>query len=140
MGIKNMLGFGRKNSIQAIIVYPTKHVELKKVRDVSSGRFKAGKANNKFTYLIDEEAIYHFKDKPLLFYRSGMSSPIAFTRDGLENTLSSEDFTSVINSKVVQDLLKAGEGDFDLNFLLQMATLAGLVVILLNDFGVLNLG
>lgn len=130
--------FFKENTIQVILVDGTKKVYLKDVV-ANNNTFSDGEGKDKRSYIIDEKAIYYFKDKPVLFYRKGNASPITFQESGIDNTLSTKELTSLMQNKVIEDLLKSTETDFDINFVLQMATAGIALVILLNDIGVLNL-
>ncbi len=141
-GIRNKVSslFGqKKKTIDILMVDKTKSIEMKKVTPTNA-KFTLGDNKDKTTYIVDEKAIYFFKEKPLLFYYEGNVSPLLFTTQGLSNSVSGDEFTKIIETKAVTDLLTASSDDYDINFVLLIATAGMSLVILLNQLGVLNLG
>jgi len=103
--------FGKKpKKINALFIHPNKDVEIVRV-GIENKKF----VKDKLQYIIDEKAIYFWKEKPLLFYRVGYVAPLIFGEedDVVSFSLSAAEIRSVIESKAVNDLLTAGTEDFN---------------------------
>lgn len=134
-----MFGIGKKKC-QAIIIYPTKKV-IKVDVEMDSTRFTVGKGDKIKSYVIDEKAIYFFEDKPMLFYHSEQASPLSIFPDGQEYTMSSSEFQSVIESKVVRDLMIAGQGfDWDITLIASIISALGVILLVVQGGGFSFLG
>lgn len=140
MGISEALSAlgNKKTAINALIVDKTKRVQIKKVYP-ENDRFIIPDGKHRHTYMVDDRAIYFYKEKPILVYYTGNSSPLVFTNGGLQNSLSSNEFSAIMNTKAVEDLLAGSESAFDINFLLQVFTLIVAVAVLAQSAGWINL-
>lgn len=143
MGLFSWLPFGKKKKfLKAIIVYPNKRVEMKKI-DGNMPTFTINDGQMKRKYVIDQKAIYFFNEEPLLFFNSMSASPFLILDDSLDYTMSSSEFQSIIESKVVPELLEASKGGgWDLHFIASVVGAICGILILLNTGGLnfLNLG
>lgn len=120
--------------LKALIVYPNKAVKIKSI-NVKDMRFQFADR----TYIIDEKAIYFHKRKPMLMYHFDSASPMLFSNVGLSPSLRSNDINSILESKIVRDLLAATEAK-DMIF---YAAVAAAVLSLINalvSFGVIKVG
>jgi hypothetical protein len=135
--------FSKKKTLKAIIVLPSKNVEMINVNG-GERQFSHKIGETKKLYTIDEKSIYFFKGQPMLFYHHGCSSPVLFSEltGDLSYSLSSDEMSSLAESKAIQDLLTAasGEDKRDLLFYLVMGNAIASVVILLITTGVVKIG
>jgi len=134
--------FSKKKKLKAIIVLPSKNVEMFNVGG-GERQFTQKIGDTKKFYTIDEKAIYFFKGQPMLFYHHGCSSPVMFNDIGeLSFSLSSDEMSSLAESKAIQDLLTAAVGDDkrDMLFYITVANAIASVVILLIVTGVVKIG
>lgn len=134
--------FSSKKTLKALIVLPSKNVEMK---NVSGGErqftHKVGESNKLFT--IDEKAIYFFKGQPLLFYHHNCSSPIMFSDNSdLSYSLSSDEMSSLAESRAIKELLTAASGDDNkgLLFYVTIASAVASIVTMLVVTGVIKIG
>lgn len=141
MGLGYFLPFGKKKHfVRAIIVYPNKRVVMKKVEG-DKPTFAVSDGEIKRSYAIDQKAVYFFEKEPLLFYNSGGSSPIIFSDTGLKPVMSSAEFTSILESKAVNDLLEASKGQqWDWHFIASMVSAVGVILLFLQGGGLGFLG
>lgn len=127
-----------KNKLKAIVVYPNKNVKMVNVEgDKQDFTLTENKVVRR--YVIDSKAIYFFNKEPLLFYHYAHSSPIYINVDngeGLERSMNSIEFQSIIESKAVSELLEASKGNkWDIHFIISVVTAVGVVILLLNSGG-----
>jgi len=133
-------GFYKAKTLKAIIVYPSKKVLMRKVDD-SVNTFSIGEGALKRSFQIDEKAIYFFKKEPLLFYHSNSASPIIIDENDLDSSMSSSEFTSIIESKAVRDLLTGHEqGIFNMTIILSAISAIGVLLLLGMQSGFISFG
>ena len=139
--ILGMFGFGKgKKKCQAIIIYPTKKVVMVNV-EMESTRFTVGKNDKAKSYMIQDDAIYYFNDKPLLFYDSEDASPLNISSNSIITSMNSTEFQSVIESKVVKDLMVASQGfDWDITLIASIVSALGVVLLVVQGGGFSFLG
>lgn len=131
-----------KKTLKGIIVLPSKNVLMINI-DSSNRQFTQKIGDKEKLYTIDEKAIYFFKGQPLLFYHHGCSSPIMFSDIGdLSYSLSSDEMSSLAESKAIQDLLTAaaGEDKKDMQFYFVVASAIASIVTMLVVTGVVKIG
>ena len=134
-----MFGIGKKKC-QAIIIYPTKKV-IKVDVEMDSTRFTVGKGDKAKSYVIDEKNIYYMNEKPLLFYDSEFASPLTIDVEGVGLSMDSSEFQSVIESKVVRDLMVAGQGfDWDITLIASIISALGVILLVVQGGGFSFLG
>ena len=123
-----------KHDIKAIIVYPNKQIEMKRVKVTDDKFTHAGRV-----FLIDEKSVYFLEKTPVSFYHFKDSSPKLIDSNGVEDSMKSKEVSAVMESKIVQDILSASTGKTD--YVLYVAAAAAMfsLLILLNDIGLLNL-
>lgn len=132
--------FNRKKKCQAIIIYPTKKV-LKVNVEMESSRFSVGQGNKQKSYIIDSKAIYFFNDMPLLFYDSEHASPLKISSDSIKATMTSDEFQSIIESKVVRDLMIAGNNtQWDITLIASVISALGVLLLVVQSGGFSFLG
>lgn len=130
----------KKQFLRAIIVYPNKRVEMKKVEG-NVPFFTQADGGFKRKYVIDQKAIYYFNDQPLLFFNSMNASPFHILQNQLDYTMSSTEFNSIIESKVVPELLEASKGGgWDIHFIASIISAVGVILLLINSGGLGFLG
>ena len=131
----------KKEKLKAIIVNPTKSISMLNVVPTDE-RFVLGDKENRTTYLIDHEAIYFFQKQPTSFYIQGFSSPLRFdTINKADFGLKSKELSAFMDSKAVEQLLTANtETDGGWEKYIPYATLGGIIIILLEMFGVIHIG
>jgi len=131
----------KAEKLKAIIINPTKSINMLNVVP-SDERFVLGEKENRTTYLIDHEAIYFFQKQPTSFYIRGISSPLRFDEiKKADFALKSKELSAFMDSKAVEQLLTANtEVDSGWEKYIPYATLGGVVIILLQMFGVLHIG
>lgn len=136
-----MFGFGsKKKKCQAIIIYPTKKVVMVNV-EMESTRFTVGKKDKAKSYMIQDDAIYYFNDKPLLFYDSEDASPIKISSNEIITSMNSTEFQSVIESKVVKDLMVASTGfEWDVTLIASVISAIGVLLLVVQGGGFNFLG
>ena len=133
-----MFDFLKRNNslLKAIIVYPNKNVKMLKVEG-NKPSFTASDGLNNRRYMIDQKAIYFFNKEALLFYHSMHSSPILIHNEGsIGNSMSSSEFQSIIESKVINELLEASKGGgWDIQFIATMVSAVGVVILIMQGGG-----
>lgn len=141
MGFWDFLPFGKKKEfLRAIIVYPNKRVVMQKVEG-DKPTFSVSDGQIKRSYAVDQKAVYFFEKQPLLFYVSGESSPLMIGNNGIVPTMSSAEFTSILESKAVNDLLEASKGNnWDWHFIASLVSAIGVILLFLQGGGLSFLG
>jgi len=120
--------------LKALVIYPNKAVKIKTI-NAKDMRFKLADR----VYIVDEKAIYFHKKKPMLVYHFDNASPLMFSSIGIEPSMKPNDINSILESKIVRDLLTATTGN---DFVLY-AAIAAAVLALVNTliaFGVIKVG
>jgi len=142
--IKGLVPFGNKDvaeKVKALIIGGTKRIAMLDV-NTQHGSFSLGEKESKTTYLVEPDAIYFFEGKPMLFYIAGISSPLKFDSiNKADFALKSKELSAFMDSKAVEQLLTANsEASLGWEQYIPYATLGGVVIILLQMFGVLHIG
>lgn len=138
--LKNL--FSNKKTLKALIILPSKNVEMINVSGTER-QFTHKIGGSGRLYTIDERAIYFFKKQPLLFYHHGCSSPLIFNENGdWSYSLSSDEMSSLAESKAIQELLTAATGDDKkgLLFYVTVASAVASIVTMLVVTGVVKIG
>lgn len=120
--------------LKALVVYPNKAIKIKKI-NAKDMRFKIGGR----VYIVDEKAIYFLKRKPMLIYHFDNASPLMFGKVKLEPSMRPDDINSILESKIVKDLLTASTEKDMLFYVVAAAAILSLVNALVL-FGVINVG
>lgn len=131
--IKGLFGFGQMK-LKALIAYPNKAIVIKNI-NAKDMRFTIGPR----TYIVDEKAIYFHKKKPILIYHFNNASPLIFSDVETSASLNPGEVNAVIQSKIVQDLLK-GAQEKDLLFYIVIAAAVLSLVNTLILSGVVKIG
>jgi hypothetical protein len=130
------LGWSKpKHDIKAIIVYPNKQIEMKRVK-VTEDKF----SHEGRVFLIDEKSVYFLEKQPVSFYHFQDSSPKLIHSNGVEDSMKSKEVSAVMESKIVQDIITASGGNTDWTFYAAAASAGISLLILLNNLGLLKLG
>jgi len=128
------------NDLKVIIFYPSKKVIMKKVNSTKN-YFTVGNGAHAKSYVIDQKAIYYFKKEPLLVYHGDNPSPLLIAVEGQENSMTSSEFQSIIESKAVRDLLTASGGtELHLSLILTIVNTLGIVFLILANSGFIGFG
>jgi hypothetical protein len=125
--------FKKKNKIKALIVHPNKVIKIQRV-PYEEGRFSKGKK----TYIVDEKAVYYYKNEPFLFYHYNQASPQVMTPAGFEDSMTSAEMRAVIEMDAVNDLLTATGKKEGWTLYVAGAAAVFSLVLLLIEFGVIN--
>lgn len=123
-----------KHDIKAIIIYPNKQIEMKKVK-ATEDRFN----HQNRVFLIDEKSVYFLDKTPVSIYHYNDSSPKLIGSNGVEDSMKSKEVSAVLESKIVQDIISGGGMSASWTIYVAGAAAVFSLLILLNDLGILNL-
>lgn len=138
MGIGDALSalFSSSPKLKALMIFPSKEIRIMDVK-INDNTFMF----EKDTYIVDEKAIYFFKKQPFLFYVKGTTSPLLIRHDGADSSLRATEIRAVLESKAVQQILTAAQGDDrGMLFYAAIASAAASILAALILSGVLKIG
>ena len=127
--------FGSRRRLKALIIHSNNDVEIKNVATT-----KTTFSLDDMSYLIDDRAIYKLKGQPMLFYKANSASPLRFDGKSISSSMTSEEINTVIETRLVRELLSSQGTGFDITMILIIVNVVVTAAILLNDLGVINLG